>query len=89
MFSGIVSALGIVKNITFNNIYSVEGDLSNNSSNINLNKLFKILNIDIKLKEKDLLISSTNDFSFDLNIFIKLYYHFISLVPRMFRESEN
>ena len=56
-----------IRVVNSNNIYSVEGDLSNNSSNINLNKLFKILNIDIKLKDKDLLISSTNDFSFDLN----------------------
>ncbi len=56
-----------IRAVNSNNIYSVEGDLSNNSSNINLNKLFKILNIDIKLKDKDLLISSMNDFSFDLN----------------------
>ena len=56
-----------IRVVNSNNSYSVEGDLSNNSSNINLNKLFKILNIDIKLKDKDLLISSTNDFSFDLN----------------------
>ena len=54
----------VVKN---SNNYSVEGDLSNNMSNINLSKHFKILNNDIKLKDKDLLISSSNDFSFDLN----------------------
>ena len=66
-YEGIKIASNEIRVVNSNNIYSVEGDLSNNSSNINLNKLFKILNIDIKLKDKDLLISSTNDFSFDLN----------------------
>ena len=66
-YEGIKITSNEIRVVNSNNIYSVEGDLSNNSSNINLNKLFKILNIDIKLKDKDLLISSTNDFSFDLN----------------------
>ena len=66
-YEGIKITSNEIRVLNSNNIYSVEGDLSNNSSNINLNKLFKILNIDIKLKDKDLLISSTNDFSFDLN----------------------
>ena len=66
-YEGIKITSNEIRALNSNNIYSVEGDLSNNSSNINLNKLFKILNIDIKLKDKDLLISSTNDFSFDLN----------------------
>ena len=66
-YEGIKITSNEIRAVNSNNIYSVEGDLSNNSSNINLNKLFKILNIDIKLKDKDLLISSTNDFSFDLN----------------------
>ena len=66
-YEGIKMTSNEIRAVNSNNIYSVEGDLSNNSSNINLNKLFKILNIDIKLKDKDLLISSTNDFSFDLN----------------------
>ena len=66
-YQGIKITSNEIRVVNSNNIYSVEGDLSNNSSNINLNKLFKILNIDIKLKDKDLLISSTNDFSFDLN----------------------
>ena len=66
-YEGIKITSNEIRVVNNNNIYSVEGDLSNNSSNINLNKLFKILNIDIKLKDKDLLISSTNDFSFDLN----------------------
>ena len=66
-YEGIKITSNEIRVVDSNNIYSVEGDLSNNSSNINLNKLFKILNIDIKLKDKDLLISSTNDFSFDLN----------------------
>ena len=66
-YKGIKITSNEIRVVNSNNIYSVEGDLSNNSSNINLNKLFKILNIDIKLKDKDLLISSTNDFSFDLN----------------------
>ncbi len=66
-YEGIKITSNEIRAVNSNNIYSVEGDLSNNSSNINLNKLFKILNIDIKLKDKDVLISSTNDFSFDLN----------------------
>ena len=66
-YEGIKITSNEIRVVDNNNIYSVEGDLSNNSSNINLNKLFKILNIDIKLKDKDLLISSTNDFSFNLN----------------------
>ena len=66
-YEGIKITSNEIRAVNNNNNYSVEGDLSNNSSNINLNKLFKILNIDIKLKDKDLLISSTNDFSFDLN----------------------
>ena len=66
-YEGIKITSNEIRVVDSNNIYSVEGDLSNNSSNINLNKLFKILNIDIKLKDKDLLISSTNDFSFNLN----------------------
>ena len=66
-YEGIKITSNEIRVVNSNNIYSVEGDLSNNSSNINLNKLFKILNIDIKLKDKDLLISSTNDFSFNLN----------------------
>ena len=66
-YEGIKITSNEIRVVNSNNIYSVDGDLSNNSSNINLNKLFKILNIDIKLKDKDLLISSTNDFSFDLN----------------------
>ena len=56
-----------IKVLNSNNIYSFKGDLSNNKSNIDLNKLFEILNIDIKLKDKDLLLSSTNEFSFNLN----------------------
>ena len=56
-----------IKVLNSNNIYSFKGDLSNNKSNIDLNKLFEVLNIDIKLKDKDLLLSSTNEFSFNLN----------------------
>ena len=41
-YEGIKITSNEIRVVNSNNIYSVEGDLSNNSSNINLNKLFVI-----------------------------------------------
>ena len=42
-----------------------------------------------KLKAKDDLILFNNKIMIKVNLFIVWLYHFIFLVPRMFRESED